>query len=90
MNPSLLISSGVLVSIVKLDPAGTVNEILPVFFGAAAGCSMRAFSDCPNGRETHGRSGFYSRATTVCYSNADSRCFIKSSNSDPSSAGRRR
>ncbi len=29
LKPSLLISSGALVSIVKLEPAGTVNEIVP-------------------------------------------------------------
>ena len=51
---------------------------------------MRAFSDCSNGREAHGRIRFYSRATAVCYSDANSRSFIKSGYSRTSSTNRRR
>ena len=51
---------------------------------------MRAFSDCPNDREVHGRSRVYTCARTVCYSNADSSSIIKSGISRTSSASRHR
>jgi hypothetical protein len=48
MKPSLLISSGALVSMVKLEPAGTLNEIVPSPVRAETALKVPSRSICPS------------------------------------------